>query len=140
MDEGGCELSLGSTGADNADYDLGKNSREIQRKGKRYHGKKPEVEESMYNHLDDIKEACSGTEEGQKSGSLRGKLETADLDVKSARSSFKGPRKRSKKALFGGKLKDISELGCRPFFFSLYLSVLLLIWGGWIINWAIVLD
>ncbi|XP_022979673.1 protein ALWAYS EARLY 3-like isoform X1 [Cucurbita maxima] len=110
MDEGGCELSLGSTGADNADYDLGKNSREIQRKGKRYHGKKPEVEESMYNHLDDIKEACSGTEEGQKSGSLRGKLETADLDVKSVRSSFKGPRKRSKKALFGDECSAFDAL------------------------------
>lgn len=128
MDEGGCELSLGSNGADNADYDLGKNTREIQRKGKRYYGKKPEVEESMYNHLDDIKEACSGTEEGQKSGSLRGKLETEDLDVKSVRSSFKGPRKRSKKALFGGgKLNNIFELGwscteCLLFFCILYFS------------------
>ncbi|XP_038890830.1 protein ALWAYS EARLY 3 isoform X3 [Benincasa hispida] len=110
MDEGGCELSLGSTGADNADYDLGKNTREIQRKGKRYYGKKPEVEESMYNHLDDIKEACSGTEEGQKSSSLRGKLETEDLDVKSARSSFKGQRKRSKKALFGDECSAFDAL------------------------------
>lgn len=134
MDEGGCELSLGSTGADNVDYDLGKCTREVQRKGKRYYGKKPEVEESMYNHLDDIKEACSGTEEGQKSGSLRGKLENEDLDVKSVRSSFKGPRKRSKKALFGGKLKDIPELGCRPFFCVLYFFVLLIICGGWILS------
>ncbi|XP_031739375.1 protein ALWAYS EARLY 3 isoform X1 [Cucumis sativus] len=110
MDEGGCELSLGSTGADNADYDLGKSTREVQRKGKRYYGKKPEVEESMYNHLDDIKEACSGTEEGQKSGSLRGKLENEDLDVKSVRSSFKGPRKRSKKALFGDECSAFDAL------------------------------
>ncbi|XP_022973709.1 protein ALWAYS EARLY 3-like isoform X1 [Cucurbita maxima] len=110
MDEGGCELSLGSTGADNADYDQGKNTREIQRKGKRYYGKKAEVEESMYNHLDDIKEACSGTEEGQKSGSLRGKLETEDFDVKSVRTSFKGPRKRSKKALFGDECSAFDAL------------------------------
>lgn len=106
VDEGGCELSLGSTEADNGDYARDKrNSRgregagtvEVQQKGKRYNGKKQEVEESINNDLDDIKEACSGTEEGQKPVAVKGKLESEVV----ARSSFKGLRKRRKKVLFG---------------------------------------
>lgn len=106
MDEGGCELSLGSTEADNGDYARDKRSSrgregagtvEGQRKGKRYNGKKPEVEESINNDLDDVKEACSGTEEGQKPVAVKGKLQSEVA----ARSSFKGQRKRSKKILFG---------------------------------------
>ncbi|KAF5465516.1 hypothetical protein F2P56_015513 [Juglans regia] len=107
VDEGGCELSLGSTEADNGDYALDKGylrgregvgTVEGQPKRKRYSGKKPEVEESINNDLDDIKEACSGTEEGQKPGAVKGKLESEVV----ARSSSKGLRKRSKKVLFGG--------------------------------------
>ncbi|XP_030974090.1 protein ALWAYS EARLY 3 isoform X1 [Quercus lobata] len=105
VDEGGCELSLGSTEADNGDYARDKGflrGRERagtvgQQKVKRYHVKKPEVEESINNDVDDIKEACSGTEEGQKPGAVKGKLESEVV-----RSPFKGPRKRSKKVLFGG--------------------------------------
>ncbi|XP_059445242.1 protein ALWAYS EARLY 3 isoform X2 [Corylus avellana] len=106
VDEDGCELSLGSTEADNGDYARDKrNSRgregagtvEGQQKGKRYNAKKPEVEESINDDLDDIKEACSGTEEGQKPVAVKGKLESEVV----ARSSFKGLRKRSKKVLFG---------------------------------------
>lgn len=109
VDEGGCELSLGSTEADNGDYAIDKcylrgresvGTVEGQPKRKRYSGKKPEVEESISNDLDDIKEACSGTEEGQKPGSVKGKLESEVV----ARSSSKGLRKRSKKVLFGGTL------------------------------------
>uniref|UniRef100_A0A2N9IY91 HTH myb-type domain-containing protein n=1 Tax=Fagus sylvatica TaxID=28930 RepID=A0A2N9IY91_FAGSY len=105
VDEGGCELSLGSTEADNGDYARDKRylrGREGagtvgQQKVKRYHVKKPDVEESLNNDLDDIKEACSGTEEGQKPGAVKGKLESEVV-----RSPFKGLRKRSKKVLFGG--------------------------------------
>ncbi|XP_062175130.1 protein ALWAYS EARLY 3 isoform X2 [Alnus glutinosa] len=106
VDEGACELSLGSTEADNDDYARDKrNSRgregagtvEGQQKVKRYNGRKPEVEESINNDLDDIKEACSGTEEGQKPVAVKGKLESEVV----ARSSVKGLRKRSKKVLFG---------------------------------------
>lgn len=102
VDEVGCELSLGSTEADIGDY-----AREKRRKGKRYHGKKTEVEESMDNHLDDIKEACSGTEEGQKLG-IKGKFEMEVASTKLGRASNKGPRKRSKKVLFGEGMVVIS--------------------------------
>lgn len=106
VDEGECELSLGSTEADNGDYAIDKSylrgreghgAVDRQQKGKRYNARKPEVEESINNDLDDIKEACSGTEEGQKPGAAKGKLESEFV----ARSSFKGLRKRSKKVLFG---------------------------------------
>ncbi|XP_065863604.1 protein ALWAYS EARLY 3 [Euphorbia lathyris] len=97
MDEGGCELSLGSTAADVGHYARHKHLP----KGKRYQEKKLQLEESLDNHLDDIKEACSGTEEGQKLGASKGKLELEVVGTKLARSANKGPRKRSKKALFG---------------------------------------
>ncbi|KAG8636582.1 hypothetical protein MANES_15G014400v8 [Manihot esculenta] len=97
MDEGGCELSLGRTEADLGHYVRNKRFA----KGKRYHVRKPEVEENVDDHLDDLKEACSGTEEGQKLGAVKGKLEMEGLGTKLVRSSSKGPRKRSKKVLFG---------------------------------------
>ncbi|XWS14047.1 hypothetical protein CRYUN_Cryun36dG0090200 [Craigia yunnanensis] len=111
VDEDACELSLGSTEADNADYARDKNySRniegtgtvEVQQKGKRYYKRKPEVEESVNNHLEDTKEACSGTEEGQKLCDFKGKFEAEVADTKTSRASIKGARKRSKKVLFGG--------------------------------------
>ncbi|XP_012069373.1 protein ALWAYS EARLY 3 isoform X2 [Jatropha curcas] len=96
MDEDGCELSLGSTEADIGHYTRDK----CLLKGKRYQGKKPASEENADNHLDDVKEACSGTEEGQKLGAVKGKLEMEVVGAKFSRSN-KGPRKRSKKVLFG---------------------------------------
>ncbi|XP_070671805.1 protein ALWAYS EARLY 3 isoform X6 [Malus domestica] len=74
MDEGGHELSLGSTEADNEDFDRSKkyavgtegtDTLDFQRRGKRYSVKKQKVENKS-NHFEDIKEAGSGTEEGQK--------------------------------------------------------------------------
>ncbi|XP_022740959.1 protein ALWAYS EARLY 3-like isoform X2 [Durio zibethinus] len=111
VDEDACELSLGSTEADNADYARDKNySRniegtgtvEVEQKGKRYYRRKPEVEESVNNHPEDTKEACSGTEEGQKLCDFKGKFDAEVADAKTSRASIKGPRKRSKKVLFGG--------------------------------------
>lgn len=102
MDEGGCEISLGSTDADNADYVTEKEyKKEFRQKGKRYQGKKPDVEESLSNHFEDVKEACSGTEEGQDVGSLRGKPETDPTDARYSKFSYKSARKKSKKVLFG---------------------------------------
>ncbi|KAJ4850219.1 hypothetical protein Tsubulata_049839 [Turnera subulata] len=106
VDEDGCELSLGSTGADIGDSTREKNLS----KGKRYRFRKPEVEESMDNHSDDVKEACSGTEEGQKLRS-KGKLKLDIPDTKLVKSSSKGSRKRSKKVLFGeGEEADFEAL------------------------------
>ncbi|XVF38683.1 hypothetical protein REPUB_Repub20aG0123000 [Reevesia pubescens] len=111
VEEDACELSLGSTEADNADYARDKSySRniegtgtvEVQQKGKRYCRRKPEVEESVNNQLEDTKEACSGTEEGKNLCDFKGKFEAEVADAKTSRASIKGPRKRSKKVLFGG--------------------------------------
>ncbi|KAJ8766738.1 hypothetical protein K2173_007805 [Erythroxylum novogranatense] len=97
MDDGGCELSLGSTEADIGDYSRDRSLL----KGRKYNGKKPEIEESITNDLDEIKEACSGTEEGQKLSLVKGKFDIEVERKKIARTSNKGPRKRSKKVLFG---------------------------------------
>lgn len=66
-------------------------------KGRRIDRRKLDVDDSSDNHLDDIKEACSGTEEGQGLGASRGKLK---IDAKISRSSPQGSRKKSKKVLF----------------------------------------
>ncbi|XP_055818262.1 protein ALWAYS EARLY 3-like [Solanum dulcamara] len=70
-------------------------------KRKRPYGKKFEVDDSGDNHFDDIKEACSGTEEGQRLGAARGKLEMEATNENNSRALLQGPRKRSKKVLFG---------------------------------------
>ncbi|KAK2646186.1 hypothetical protein Ddye_021381 [Dipteronia dyeriana] len=109
MDEGGCELSSESTEADNGYYARdesylmdaeGAGTVEVQQRGKRCNRKKPKLLESVNNHLDDIKEACSGTEEGQTVGGVKGKFVMEVADEKTSRLSFKGLRKRSKKVLF----------------------------------------
>ncbi|OIS96765.1 PREDICTED: protein ALWAYS EARLY 3 [Nicotiana attenuata] len=69
-------------------------------KGRRSYGKKLEIDDNGANHFDDIKEACSGTEEGQILGVVRGKLEMEATYEKNSRTSLQGPRKRSKKVLF----------------------------------------
>ncbi|GAV73140.1 Myb_DNA-binding domain-containing protein/DIRP domain-containing protein [Cephalotus follicularis] len=111
VDDGDCELSSGSTRFGSGDYARDKSSLrgtegagtvEVQKHTKRYYGRKPQVDESVNNHFDDIKEACSGTEEGQKLGNAKGKFEAEVFDAKSARTSCKGPKKRSKKILFAG--------------------------------------
>ncbi|KAM3337589.1 protein ALWAYS EARLY 3 isoform X1 [Capsicum galapagoense] len=78
--------------------DTGTISRAAQ-KGRRPYSEKLEVD-SGDNHFDDIKEACSGTEEGQRLGVVRGKLEMEASDEKNSRTSLQGPRKRSKKMFF----------------------------------------
>ncbi|KAB5537448.1 hypothetical protein DKX38_014981 [Salix brachista] len=97
MDEVGCELSLGSTDDYVGDYARDR----IFWKGRRYHGRRSlEVEENLDNHLDDVREACSGTEEGQKLEAVKEKFEMEVAYSKPVRSS-KGSRKRSRKVLFG---------------------------------------
>ncbi|KAM7488190.1 hypothetical protein LguiB_025674 [Lonicera macranthoides] len=104
MDEDGLE---GSMEADNGDSSRDKGYLMETRgvgpsvqKGRKHYGKKVEVDDSGSNHLDDIREACSGTEEGQNLGAGRGKFDIEVSDAKISRSSSGGPRKRSKKALF----------------------------------------
>ncbi|CAN4104555.1 unnamed protein product [Withania somnifera] len=77
--------------------DTGTISRTSQ-KGRRPYGEKLEID-SGDNHSDDIKEACSGTEEGQRLGAMRDNREMEVSDEKNSRTSLHGPRKRSKKML-----------------------------------------
>ncbi|CAL5347002.1 unnamed protein product [Camellia sinensis] len=108
MDEDGFEGSLGSMEADNGDFARDRNyliqtkgvGATEARKGRRLHGKKLQVDDSGNNLLDDIKEACSGTEEEQNIGAARGKLEFEVKDGKLALSSSQASRKKSKKVLF----------------------------------------
>ena len=104
MDEDGFEGSLESTEADNGNFGRPRNFVEVGasevKKERRLHGKKLEAYESGNNQLDDIKEACSGTEEGQNVGSVRGKLDFEVTDGKAARSYSQVSRKKSKKVLF----------------------------------------
>lgn len=77
-------------------------------KGRRPYGEKLDVD-SVDNHFDDIKEACSGTEEGQKLGAARGQLEMEATNEKNS-------RKRSKKVLFGRGM----TMFCRLLFFRTF--------------------
>ncbi|CAI0466737.1 unnamed protein product [Linum tenue] len=98
MDDSGCELSLGSTEADTGDYTR---DRTFSR-GKGYQRWRPELEESVDNHLDEIKEACSGTEEGQKLGAGKGRFDAEVANSKLSRSCYdRAPKKKSKKLFFG---------------------------------------
>lgn len=103
----------GSMEADNVESTRGKgylktNVGSLFHKGKGSYGKKLQVDKSGNNHLDDIREACSGTEEGQKMGPERRKYDAEVNDAKASRSSSQGPRKRSKKVLF--RRDEISAL------------------------------
>ncbi|XP_050375435.1 protein ALWAYS EARLY 3 isoform X2 [Argentina anserina] len=78
MDEIGCELSLGSM--------------------ERYYLKRQKREESEKNHLEDVKESSSGTEEEQyKIGTVKGKLGTRVAGAKNV-STFHKDRKITKTA------------------------------------------
>lgn len=67
-------------------------------KGKKLERRKIEVDNINDSHLDDIKEECSGTEEGQRLGAMRGKFDVEVNDNKISRSPIK--RTKSKKVLF----------------------------------------
>ena len=106
IDEDGFEGSLGSMEADNEHFARDENYlMEIQdhgtaeaRKGRTLNIKKLEGDDSVNNHLDDVKEACSATE-GHLSA-FREKLEFEVMAGKIARSSSHVSRKKSKKVLF----------------------------------------
>lgn len=54
----------------------------------------------MNKHLNDLKEASSGTDGGKHQSSFKSNFDIDFPNAKSARSSYKGPRKKSKKLLF----------------------------------------
>lgn len=106
MGDDGGEGSLGSTEADNRDYP-GRSyfsnrkgvSAAVQQKGKKWSGRKHEGIDMKSYHADDVKEACSGTEEGQRVSGAKRKLGHDVADAAGGRSF--GPKKKSKKVLFG---------------------------------------
>ncbi|GAB2266220.1 hypothetical protein Dimus_001241 [Dionaea muscipula] len=115
-DEDEYEGSLGSMEADNGDFHRdrsyhgdrrGTGTLFVQRKDKKLYGKKTDAADVGHCQSDDVKEACSGTEEGKKIGGTKRKV-----GAKFADSTFfcsPGPKKRSKKILFGGAL--VAHLG-----------------------------
>ncbi|XP_021862140.2 protein ALWAYS EARLY 3 isoform X1 [Spinacia oleracea] len=109
VDDDGCEGSLGSTEEENnfsrvKPHSGGRQGAGsfIQQKAKKSYEKKVEVEDTRHQYGDDIKEACSGTEGGQRFSSFDLKLGSESGDVTFPRSSGQASKKRSKKVLFGG--------------------------------------
>ncbi|XP_027918483.1 protein ALWAYS EARLY 3 [Vigna unguiculata] len=109
LDDGSSELSLGSTEGNNEDYSrktIHRSGREITGRGRneekkiKQYGKnlEPEGNEGNLNkHLNDIKEASSGTDDGKNF--IKSNFNTDFVDAKNARSSYKGSRTKSKKPL-----------------------------------------
>ncbi|XP_043707298.1 protein ALWAYS EARLY 2-like isoform X2 [Telopea speciosissima] len=118
-DEDCLEGSLGSREAENGEFIRDANYRmdaegaatvEVPRKGKKIHRKKPKVDEIDNNHFDDVREACSGTEEGLSLSNVKGKTETEVTNAKTERSSSQGPRKRSRQLFFGDESSALDAL------------------------------
>lgn len=100
------EGSLGSREADSGDFSReateGAGRVEIEKQVKKVQGKKPKVQAMGNDHFDDIREACSGTEEGLALRTVKDEIETEVTNVNVARSSPKGPRKRSRQLFSRG--------------------------------------
>ncbi|KAK8470956.1 hypothetical protein PHAVU_003G103001 [Phaseolus vulgaris] len=106
LDDGSSELSLGSTEGNNEDYSrktIHRSGREITGRGRnqekkiKQYGKNLEPEGNLNKHLNDIKEASSGTDDGKIF--IKSSFNTDFVDAKNARSSYKGSRTKSKKLL-----------------------------------------
>jgi len=105
LDDGSSELSLGSTEGNNEDYSrktIHRSGREIIGRGRnkekkiKQYGKNLEPEGNLNKHLNDIKEASSGTDDGKNF--IKSNFNDFD-DAKNARSSYRGSRTKSKKLL-----------------------------------------
>lgn len=105
LDDGSSELSLGSTEDNNEDYSrktINQSGRENTGRGrnlekKKQYGRNLEPEENLNKHLNDIKEASSGTDDGKNLGFIKSNFDRDFADTKNSRSSYKGSRTRSKK-------------------------------------------
>ncbi|KAF6154547.1 hypothetical protein GIB67_027820 [Kingdonia uniflora] len=97
MDEDCLEGSFSSREAENGDFTEGFGSVEAQRKGKKENSRKPKLHDIEDGHFDDVREACSGTEEGPSSA--KEKVETEVTGKKYGSSSIQG-RKRSRQLSF----------------------------------------
>ncbi|KAK9161497.1 hypothetical protein Syun_007838 [Stephania yunnanensis] len=108
-DEDGLEGSLGSREAENADFvrdtsymmdteDVG--TTEVQQKEKTSRRRKHDFQNINNDHLDDVREACSGTEEGLDASSARERAEGEVTNFKIERPSPQGSRKRGRQLFF----------------------------------------
>ncbi|KAG9454834.1 hypothetical protein H6P81_007738 [Aristolochia fimbriata] len=106
IDEDYFEGSLGSRGAENVDFardNEGVGAVEVSRKGKKFQVKKPKVQGFENNdHYDDVREACSGTEEGLTLRTVKDETETEVSYEKVQHSSPQGSRKRNRHQYFEG--------------------------------------
>ncbi|KAK9664259.1 hypothetical protein RND81_14G029300 [Saponaria officinalis] len=109
VDDDACEGSLGSTEGNNSflrekpNFTGRKNTcTSFQPKARKSYEKKVETEDGANNDVDDIKEACSGTEEGQRLSNCDSKLGAESRNLAFGRSPGQASKKRSKKVLFGG--------------------------------------
>lgn len=109
-DNDGRKLSLGRKGSEIGEYGSSKSystgrkgavAVEFQEKGKIQYMKKLEAKNTAKDHLGVIKEAFDSTDE-RKSSAVR-RIQTEIVDGKRTSSLPKGPRKKSRKSLFGGK-------------------------------------
>ncbi|KAL0367695.1 UNVERIFIED_CONTAM: protein ALWAYS EARLY 3 [Sesamum radiatum] len=80
----------------------------VRKKVRKLEGKKFDVDNNNENHLDDIKEECSGTEEGQRFSATQGKLDAEVTNTQISRSSMQNQGKKSKKVLFRRGMRDFS--------------------------------
>ncbi|KAL2339063.1 hypothetical protein Fmac_013509 [Flemingia macrophylla] len=107
LDDGSSELSLGSTEGNNDDYSrktIHRSSRENTGRGRNPEKKikqnrKNEPEENLNKHLNDIKEASSGTDDGKTLSFIKSNFDGDFGDAKNVSSSYKGSRMKSKKLL-----------------------------------------
>ncbi|XP_058107388.1 protein ALWAYS EARLY 2-like [Magnolia sinica] len=107
-DEDCLEGSLGSREAENGDFAKDTESAGAvgnKRKGKKFQGKKRKAQGIENNHFDDVREACSGTEEG-----LALKAVKDEVDVEVTDGKAEGPRKRSRQLYFEDESFDLYAL------------------------------
>ncbi|KAL9237677.1 hypothetical protein vseg_012198 [Gypsophila vaccaria] len=109
IDDDACEGSLGSTEGNNSflrEKHMFNGRKDIcssyQQKAKKSNEKKIEIEDGANNDVDDIKEACSGTEENQRLSNFDSKLGAESRNLAYVQPPAQASKKRSKKVLFGG--------------------------------------
>ncbi|XP_061349128.1 protein ALWAYS EARLY 3 [Gastrolobium bilobum] len=109
LDEGSSELSLGRTEGGNVNcsgktnhWSSRKSTGKVRNQEKRikHYRKNLEPEENLNQHLNDKKEASSGTDDGKSLSFIKSNFDTDFAYAKNLKSFYKGSRKKSKKLLF----------------------------------------
>ncbi|CAA6661334.1 unnamed protein product [Spirodela intermedia] len=118
-DSYGSEGSLGSVEAETGDFALetgyhhdseNGHTLETKRKVRKSKGKNPKTSGIESNMLDDdVREACSGTEEGPSNRASKAEIDSEVSDRKIAQ-SFQGPRKRNRQLFSGDESTALDAL------------------------------